>query len=200
MTIRTRRRSAAIGLSALTLTGGLVACDQAKDTPMKVYASAQDCQTAGTEWNTCNTAYQQASAEHLKSAPRYQTREECLKQTDGDCSEISDRGSTPMFMPLMAGFMMGQMLSGPRYVSHPIYGGRDGGFYSGGVRVDPRQDNQRQGGGSGGSGAAGGLFSRRALPSEVSAPMTSEGRMSSSRGVMRGGFGRAFGGHGGGGE
>jgi uncharacterized protein YgiB involved in biofilm formation len=197
MSIRIRRRSAVIGLSALTLTGGLAACgEQAKDTPMKVYASAQDCQTTGTDWNTCNTAYQQASAEHLKSAPRYKTRQECLAETNGDCTELSDHGGTPVFLPLMAGFMLGQMIGGPRYVSHPIYGGRDGGFYSNGVRVDPRQDDRRSSGG-GGSGAAG-AFGGRSLPREVNAPMTSEGRMSSSRGVMRGGFGRAFGAHGGG--
>ena len=39
MSIRIRRRSAAIGLTALSLTGGLAACgEKAVDTPMKVYA------------------------------------------------------------------------------------------------------------------------------------------------------------------
>src|SRR4051812_4095340 len=108
MTIRIRRRSAAIGLSALTLSGGLAACgDGAKDTPMKVYASAEACQQSGQDWNTCNTSYQQAQAEQLKTAPRYKTREECLRETDGDCAETPGSGGGSMFMPLMTGFMLG---------------------------------------------------------------------------------------------
>ena len=201
-----RRRSAAIGLSALTLTGGLAACgDKASDTPMKVYASPSACQASGTDWNTCNTSYQQAAAEHLKSAPRYKTRQECLAETGSDCTEVSDNGSAPVFLPLMTGFMLGQMLSGPRYVSHPIYAGRDG-FYSGTARVDPCRYNPRApgcgaggswGGGSGGSG----WFRSGGLPSEVSAPLNSSGAVSASRGIMRGGFGGGGeGGHGGGGE
>src|ERR1700759_2223100 len=106
MTIRIRRRSAAIGLSALTLSGGVAACDEAKDTPMNVYATPAACQASGTDWNTCNTSYQQAAAEHLKTAPRYKTLQECRAQTDGDCTEVSDNGAAPVFLPLMAGFML----------------------------------------------------------------------------------------------
>jgi uncharacterized protein YgiB involved in biofilm formation len=204
MSIPTRRRSVAIGLSALTLTGGLAACgDKAANTPMKVYASPAACQASGTDWNTCNTSYQQAAAEHLKSAPRYRTRQECLAETNGDCTEVSENGSAPVFLPLMEGFMLGRMMSGPRYISHPIYGGRDGSFYSDGVRVDPRRDDQNPSGGSGGSGGTGGgggSTRSGSLPSEVSAPMTADGKMSTSRGIMRGGFGGGGEGGEGGGE
>jgi uncharacterized protein YgiB involved in biofilm formation len=206
MSIPIRRRSVAIGLSALTLTGGLAACgDKAADTPMKVYASPTACQASGTDWNTCNTSYQQAAAEHLRTAPQFKTKAECEQQTGGDCDQhaMSD-GSPPVFLPLMAGFMLGQMLSGPRFVSHPLYAGRDG-FYSGSARVDPCRYNSRApgcgAGGSWGGGSGGaGWFRSSSLPSEVSAPLNSAGGVGASRGIMRGGFGGGEGGHGGGGE
>ena len=192
MTNRIRRRSAAIGLTALSLTGGLVACGEpATDTPMKVYATADACQQSGQDWNTCNTSLQQAQAEHLRTAPQFASREDCRRQTGEDCDEhaMSD-GSHSVFLPLMAGFMLGQMMGGRGFVSHPVYYGQGGGLYSGQTPVSPRDDRRQASGGAGGA-------TGRALPSEVRAPLNAKGSVSS---VTRGGFGRTSSAHGGAGE
>jgi uncharacterized protein YgiB involved in biofilm formation len=194
MSVKIRRRSAAVSLSAVVLTGGLMACEpKPAEQPMKVFASASDCATAGQDWNTCNTQSAAAQAEHEKTAPRFANREDCIAQTGGECQENQrlGTGGHSVFLPIMAGFMMGQMMN-RGFVGHPVYNGRDG-LYSGNTRV--YQPDQRNGG-----GGSGGASNARSLPKQISAPVDSRGEISRSGSARRGGFGRASGFRGGAGE
>jgi len=197
MSARIRRRSAAVSLSAVMLGGSLAACEPkpvdppASEQTMKVYASADECASSGGDWNTCNSSAAAAAAEHVRTAPQFASQADCNRETGGECAQHVTSGGSHIFLPLMAGFMMGQMMN-RGYVAHPIYGGRDGGYYSGQTRVADgpdfrRPDQDRSGGGSGGGG---GGANARSLPREVAAPVDSRGEIARSGSTKRGGFGR----------
>ncbi|RZJ86731.1 MAG: DUF1190 domain-containing protein [Brevundimonas sp.] len=192
MSAKIRRRSAAISLSAVVLSGGVAACQpQAVEQKMKVYASADECASSGENWNTCNTTAKAAEAEHLRTAPQFASQDDCIRETGEACREHATGTGGHIFLPLMAGFMMGQMMN-RGYVGHPLYHGRDGGFYSGNTRVwdpPPRQDDRQGGGGGGG---AGGAYARQ-TPREISAPLDAKGEVARPGAARRGGFGRTSG-------
>ena len=175
-----RRRSALLGLSALSLSVGVAGCErqvapvEVAEQPMAVYASAAEC--AGVEEKSvCEAAFAKASAEHDQTAPKFATRADCEAKFDAEvCEPRRTEGGGSFFMPMMMGMMMGQMMSGR--VGHPVYTDRTGAAYSGGTRVaDPKP---------GFKGGVGGL------PRTVSAPMTRDGAIAARGTTTRGGFGQ----------
>lgn len=125
-----RRRSAYVSFSALTLSAtALAGCEQRPDPP-KVYSSVAECQSEHPG-QACNDAWQASVGEHDSTAPHYTRKEECEAQYGyGHCE---DRGG--FFMPLMAGFILGQMMNhnngygyGGGYVGHPVFFSPGGGY------------------------------------------------------------------------
>jgi uncharacterized protein YgiB involved in biofilm formation len=127
-----RRRSAYVGFSVLTLsTAGLAGCD--RPDPPKVYSSVADCQ-AQHPGQACNDAWQASVGEHDRTAPHYTRKEACEAQYGvGHCESREGGG---FFMPLMAGFVLGQMMNhnngyggyGSGYVGHPVFYSAGGGY------------------------------------------------------------------------
>ncbi len=142
---------------------------------MEVYASAEDCAKA-EDPGTCATSFQAAWNEHEQTAPKFASLAECEAAVgEQACEQRQTAGGGGYFLPLMAGMMMGRMMSGPR--AYPVYMDRRGAAYSGSARMtDP---DPRYAGGAGG----------RALPSRITAPVSSDGRLMAG-GTTRGGFGR----------
>jgi uncharacterized protein YgiB involved in biofilm formation len=134
-----RRRSAYVGFSVLTLSAaGLAGCERQADPP-KVYSSVADCK-AEHPGQACDTAWQASVGEHDSTAPRYTNQQECEAQYGvGHCES---RQGGQVFMPLMAGFILGQMLNNNRcnssyggcggygggYVGHPVFYSSGGGY------------------------------------------------------------------------
>jgi uncharacterized protein YgiB involved in biofilm formation len=126
-----RRRSAYVGFSVLTLSAAALAgCERAEEP--KVYSSVADCR-AEHPGQACDDAWQASVGEHERTAPRYSRKEECEAQYGvGHCE---DRGGG-IFMPLMAGFVLGQMMNnnnnygygGGGYFGHPVFFTRGGGY------------------------------------------------------------------------
>ena len=175
-----RRRSALLGLSALSLSVGAAGCErqaapvEVTEQPMAVYATVAEC--AGVEEKAvCEAAFAKAAAEHDKTAPQFATRADCEANFDSAiCQPRRTEGGGSMFMPMMMGMMMGQMMNGR--VGHPVYTDRTGAIYSSGTRVaDPKPGF--------GAGAAG-------LPRTVTAPVTRDGAITARGATLRGGFGQ----------
>jgi uncharacterized protein YgiB involved in biofilm formation len=176
-----RRRSALLGLSALSLSVGAAGCErqaapvEVAEQPMPVYASAAEC--AGVEEKSvCEAAFAKAAAEHDQTAPKFASRADCEAHFDSAaCEPRRTEGGGSVFMPMMMGMMMGQMMSGR--VGHPVYTDRAGATYSGSTRVaEPRSGF--------GAGSAG-------LPRTVTAPMTQDGAIAPRGATLRGGFGQS---------
>src|SRR5215467_12840413 len=91
----------------------LTACD---NTPEPVnrqgfYTSVDACMRDGNTPETCQHASQAAeTAANAPSAPRYKTKEECIAEFGDLCTERTHEGGS-VWMPLMAGFMLSQILS-----------------------------------------------------------------------------------------
>lgn len=123
------KRSKSVRLVAMG-TGLLLvaACDEAKvDTAM--FESLQQCQSLGFEASECKANYENAQAMHVDVAPKYTSRTDCETDFGAEKCEIAPQRTSSggsVFMPLMAGYMMGSMLGGNRAgVAQPLYRSRD---------------------------------------------------------------------------
>ena len=124
-----RSRSIRLTLVGAATAGSLAACDSEPTTP-PAFTDIAACTTAGYTQESCRTSYEKALKEHQEKAPRFATKEECLKSVDvTDCATMQvrqpDGSMLNMFVPLMAGYMLAnvvQRLGG---------GGSYGGYYGG---------------------------------------------------------------------
>lgn len=127
------KRSKTIGL---TLMGAvpllLAACEQQQPpTPQTLaYDSVDECIQAGLFTpQACESGQAAALQAHRSEAPRFANANECEQQYGANnCQMVHSQGGGSWFMPAMAGFMMGQMLSGGGYYGAyrgaPLYGNR----------------------------------------------------------------------------
>jgi len=128
-----------MGSAALTLS----ACDEAVE--VGVFETVDQCQVMGYSQSACETAIQAAAREHLQSAPRYATKAECEaefgrcetpvqaasdtppgsgqnpSQTPGDVAQNQGGGFGSFFMPMMAGYMIGNMMGNRGAMAQPLY-------------------------------------------------------------------------------
>ncbi|MET3664989.1 DUF1190 domain-containing protein [Caulobacter sp. 1776] len=145
----TRKRSSSlklstmlVGATALTLTG----CDdhspQASWDPNRgeqveafSYKTLQECKDANEVSDAqCDTSYAAAQKDDEKNAPRYEARASCEEvYGPGNCVPRSYNNGGNFFTPLLAGFVIGQMLDGGGYRGTGLYRRDDaygGGYYS----------------------------------------------------------------------
>lgn len=124
----------------------LVAGCSGKD-PALVYGSLQECISSGiNSEEQCQMDYGKAAQLHPAVAPKYVNRAECEADFGpGKCEEApavadnSAQSSSGFFMPMMMGFLAGQMMNGAKgaamqgsglapnskHVSQPLYKGRN---------------------------------------------------------------------------
>ncbi|PRY88763.1 DUF1190 domain-containing protein [Donghicola tyrosinivorans] len=81
----------------------------------------------------CQTAFNDAQALNAETAPRYDSLEVCEEQYgEGNCGSEAQAvtgGSGSIFMPLLAGYLMGNLLGGGRGIgAQPLYRTSDGRF------------------------------------------------------------------------
>ncbi|WHI47775.1 DUF1190 domain-containing protein [Microbulbifer sp. EKSA008] len=90
---------------ALGVAAALVGCSS--DEEVKVVSSVDDC-VANTQLDEaqCEAAYQRAVEEAERTGPKYSRLSQCEAEF-GSCQETS----SGVWMPLMAGFMVGSMLN-----------------------------------------------------------------------------------------
>ena len=184
-----RSRSAALtilGAAAFTLAG----CEEEK-TDARAFPDRAACEAAaetgaaeGTAWFTaadCATAFATAEAEHLETAPRYESKELCEAEHGAaacaaDPAVAPGSGMGASFLPLIAGYMLGSALGGGRGVSsQPLVRSAGGGFST--------PDGSTKLSTNSGGGRIGAAAFNRAAPTIGKAPM------SNADVARRGGFG-----------
>jgi uncharacterized protein YgiB involved in biofilm formation len=142
----------------------LTACG---DTPPadgpKTFLSVQDCQQAGFPEERCREAYREAFDVHSRTSPKFASRDECERSVDVDQCVVTrvqnnDGSFSEVFVPLMAGYIVGNLMAdrrrqepqssggygGGSYRSGPVYRSRD---YPSGYRDSGDLVTSRQGGG-----------------------------------------------------
>ncbi len=129
------KRSRQLALLAIAQTPFvLVGCDSQPAQPQEMtkqgfYTSVEACEKDGNSADMCNRASQTANAASTAAAPRYKSKAECIEEYGDLCSE-REHESGGIWMPLMTGFMISQMLSpgrSPMFLdSNPMYRTRGG--------------------------------------------------------------------------
>jgi uncharacterized protein YgiB involved in biofilm formation len=121
------KRSKSVKLVAMG-TGLLLvaACEETKvDTAM--FESVQQCKGLGFTEQECVANYEAAQKMHVDVAPKYTSRTDCEADFGAEKCQVAPQKTTTggsVFMPLMAGYMMGSMLSGGAR-TQPLYRSRD---------------------------------------------------------------------------
>jgi uncharacterized protein YgiB involved in biofilm formation len=186
------KRSSSVRLtimSAATATS-LAACDSGAIQPGN-YTSVQHCVDAGNRESDCSSAYNAALRAHQEKAPRYSTREECLRSVDvNDCITTvvrnPDGTTTNAFLPLMAGYMLARQ----QQQSSGSYGGGGGrAFYASRDYPSQYRDSDNL------TTSRQSSVDRRASPSTTAAPSRPPNVNTTT--IARSGFGstsRSFGG------
>lgn len=143
---------ALVGASAFALSS----CgDSGED--LTYFETVEQCRSAASSEafspQDCDAAFAQALEKHEILAPRYKSEELCTEQHGEEACVAAEEaeattaqaGQGSFFMPLLAGYMMGSMLSGNQYGGAPLYrdasgrvlgaGGRSYAFQSPGSSV-----------------------------------------------------------------
>ena len=135
MTKRSKRVAIAIvGAAAFTLAG----CRE-EQVDASAFPDLQSCLDQAPQGGLftaedCEASFAQAEQLHVEAAPRYDSIQVCEEQHgEGACgSEAAQTqgGSGSIFMPLLAGYLMGNMLGGRggMAASQPLYKTSDGRF------------------------------------------------------------------------
>lgn len=132
-----RSRTVAItilGAAAFTLAG----C-QEEQVDAAAFPDLKSCENAAQNGGTfsvqeCDAAFAEATALHVEAAPRYDSIAVCEEQHgEGACGSeatATQGGSGSIFMPLMMGYLIGNMMSGRSGVaaSQPLYKTPNGKF------------------------------------------------------------------------
>ena len=186
MTKRSNRVAIAIlGAAAFSLAG----CRE-EEVDAQAFPDLESC-TAQAEKGgmfsaqDCDAAFAEAETLHVESAPRYDSLEVCEEQHGpGACGSeagATQGGSGSIFMPLLAGYLIGNMMSGRAGMSagQPLYKTSDGRFTNA-ARSSTFSSN---------SGAA------KLGTSQFSKPPATAGKAPMTRATAssRGGFGRTGG-------
>ncbi len=118
------RKSRDIRLVLLgSAAAALAACGEEPMPPdAKFVSDIRECNALYSQAD-CQAAESQAQKKLESEAPRYSRKEECEAEFGaGNCETRQAAGGGSFFMPLLMGYMMGNMLGGNRFAS-PVFRG-----------------------------------------------------------------------------
>ena len=131
-------RVALLGAAAF----GLAACEEDPEVAAQAYPDLESClaaDDAAADPAECETSFAAALEAHEASAPRYDDPALCQEEHGTPCVEEVRQDGTHVFLPVMAGYLIGRTMSGgiARTAASPLYGVRGGGYAtaSGDTRV-----------------------------------------------------------------
>lgn len=127
---------------SLMVAFGVVACSGEDVEQLTIYGGVEDCVNNNPNMVAeCKAVYENAVKEAIETAPKYATLDECTADFGAENCQSVEKTSelltqnqsattqhTPSFMPLLAGFMMGRMMSGmnANNMAHkPVYSPKD---------------------------------------------------------------------------
>ncbi|MBK4216283.1 DUF1190 domain-containing protein [Paracoccus caeni] len=136
-----RKRSRTVALTILGAASFAIAGCRDEQVEAQAYPDLAACQAAATDGglitaDQCQQAFTEAEQLHVESAPRYDSLAVCEEQHGaGNCGseqeQVSNGGSGSIFMPLLAGYLIGSMLGGAgrgMAASQPMYSNGQGGY------------------------------------------------------------------------
>lgn len=132
----------ALAISAVFMLSG---CEKSDET-VAMYQNADDCSRSTPSMREqCTTTYHKALKEAEKTAPKYATREDCVAEFgDAQCTQApaqagmvaGSQSSGSVWMPLMAGYMVGRMIGGAGFAQQPLLTSQNAASLANGKFVD----------------------------------------------------------------
>lgn len=136
-----RKRSRTVALTILGAASFAVAGCREEQVDAQAFPDLASCQAAAADGglftaDQCRQAFAEAETLHVEAAPRYDSLAVCEEQHGaGNCGseeqQVSNGGSGSIFMPLLAGYLIGSMLGragAGTAASQPMYRNATGGF------------------------------------------------------------------------
>jgi uncharacterized protein YgiB involved in biofilm formation len=138
---KTTKRSSYVKLSLMGAAAfSLAACKQEPPVEASIFKDVAECQAAASQpaatvtATDCETSFAEAQKAHEATAPRYAEQSLCEEQHGGSScyAQPNPNGGGSIFMPLIAGYLIGNMMSGGNSLanrsslsSQPIYQTKD---------------------------------------------------------------------------
>ncbi|TDL79664.1 DUF1190 domain-containing protein [Palleronia sediminis] len=113
---------------------GLAACQPEQTVEATVFPSVEECRAVADlpenafTAEECAEGFAEAQAIHAESAPRYADRDVCEAEHGGECVVETRSDGSSIFLPLLAGYMIGNMLGGRGMAAQPLYRTQGGRF------------------------------------------------------------------------
>ncbi|CAM3391665.1 DUF1190 domain-containing protein [Paracoccus nototheniae] len=136
-----RKRSRTVALTILGAAAFTVAGCREEQVEAQAFPDLASCRSAASDGGLvtaaqCDQAFAEAEALHVEAAPRYDSLAVCEEQHGaGNCGseeqQVSNGGSGGIFMPLLAGYLIGSMMGragGGTAAAQPMYRNAQGGF------------------------------------------------------------------------
>ncbi|WP_438863602.1 DUF1190 family protein [Neptunicella sp.] len=116
------RKHFALKPLALSVTAVMLSACSSPKQDATVYTSEDDCSSAnpGHE-QECKAAYQQALQDAERTAPKYNSMNDCEYEFGANQCRQTHSGGGSFFMPFMAGYMLSNLLSPGPYYSQPLF-------------------------------------------------------------------------------
>lgn len=131
------------------LTGATLVVSGCNEDEPSFFKDNAACLQELNDATACADAQKDALAQHLQTAPKFTSREQCEQQfgaencmeqpVSTDSTSANQQSSGGYFMPMMMGYMMGRMGGGlfggnnSRYTSQPLYRDRNNNAFTGGA-------------------------------------------------------------------
>lgn len=134
-----KKRSSHVALAILGAAAFALAGCTDDQVDAQAFPDVKSCKEAANQGGMfsiadCETAFAEAEALHVESAPRYDSLAVCEEQHGagacGNEQQAQPGGSGSIFMPLIMGYLMGSMLGkmGGNAAAQPMYKTPDGKF------------------------------------------------------------------------
>ncbi len=110
-----------------TAAFGLAACQPEQEVEATVFPSVEECKAVADlpendfTAEECEAGFAEAQAVHAESAPRYEDEAVCEEEHGGECVVEQRSDGTSIFLPLLAGYMIGNMMGGRGMAAKPLY-------------------------------------------------------------------------------
>ncbi|WP_283179785.1 DUF1190 domain-containing protein [Gemmobacter sp. 24YEA27] len=139
VTQASRKRSRHVALAILGAASFALAACTEDEVDAQAFPDLKSCKEAASlggmfSGADCDAAFAEAEVLHVETAPRYDSLQTCeAEHGAGACGneqQVQSGGSGSIFMPLMMGYLIGNMLGGQRGVAaaQPLYKTADGKF------------------------------------------------------------------------
>lgn len=110
-----------MGLMATFVAAALSGCVQEDQAEVLSVTSVDQCIASGIDFNTCNGEWERAKSMHESVAPKFDSASSCMGEFGDMCQNRqvynSDGTTSNVWLPMMAGMMMGNMMANN---THPV--------------------------------------------------------------------------------